>query len=61
MNNNEIKIAIEDAWREFERTGEIANGADLLLSAVSALQEENDNLKTHLENLSADDEHYLCG
>jgi hypothetical protein len=44
MKDNEIKCAIEDAWKEFERTGEIVNGASNLLSAVTVLQGIVDNI-----------------
>ena len=44
MNKNEIDCAIEDAWKEFERGGEISNSADNLLSAVTELKSQRDQL-----------------
>lgn len=35
---------LEDAWKEFERTGEICNAADGLLGYVSDLRKENQQL-----------------
>lgn len=35
---------LEDAWKEFERTGEICNAAEGLLSYVSDLRKENQQL-----------------
>ena len=38
MNVNDIRCAKEDAWKEFERTGEIANSAGNILTVVDELQ-----------------------
>ena len=48
MSNNQINNAIEDARKEFDRTGEIANAADNLLSAVEELRSQRDQLATAL-------------
>lgn len=44
MNKSEIDNAIEDAWREFERGGDISNSADNLLSAVTEIKSQRDQL-----------------
>ena len=42
---------LEDAWKEFERTGEVANSAEGLLVHASLLTEENAKLREILERL----------
>ena len=37
LTENEIRCMIEDAWVEFERTGELSNSASNLLSVVEQL------------------------
>ncbi|AUR88385.1 coil containing protein [Vibrio phage 1.112.O._10N.286.46.B11] len=45
MNKNQIDNAIEDSWKEFERTSEITGGnADNLLGAVEELRSQRDQL-----------------
>lgn len=41
MDNNFILCTIEDAWKEFERGGEISNSADNLLSVVTELMKRD--------------------
>ena len=43
---------LEDAWKEFERTGEVANSAEGLLVHASLLTEENAKLREALEQSS---------
>jgi len=31
---NHCNVSIEDAWKEFERTGEISNSAELIINAA---------------------------
>lgn len=45
---NNIKCTLGDAWKEFERTGEITNSSENMLLAVEALLEENEELKLGL-------------
>ncbi|CAM0103364.1 hypothetical protein VPH5P1C_0025 [Vibrio phage 5P1c] len=45
MDNNFILCTIEDAWKEFERGGEISNSADNLLSVVTELMERDKRCK----------------
>ena len=49
MKQNEIDNAIEDAWKEFERSGEITNAASNLLSAISAMNQQKDELLDDIE------------
>lgn len=45
MNKNQINNAIEDAWKEFERAGELSHSnSDNLLSAVEELRSQRDQL-----------------
>ena len=45
MDKNQIDCAIEDAWKEFERVGELSHSnADNLLSAVEELRNQRDQL-----------------
>ena len=45
MDNNQILCIIESAWKEFERTGEIANNAENILTVVGELQKQIEELK----------------
>ncbi|CAH9011724.1 hypothetical protein VP249E411_P0026 [Vibrio phage 249E41-1] len=49
MDNNFILCTIEDAWKEFERGGEISNSADNLLSVVTELMERDKRCKADYE------------
>ncbi|CAH9016068.1 putative coil containing protein [Vibrio phage 193E37-1] len=58
MDNNFILCTIEDAWKEFERGGEISNSADNLLSVVTELMERDkckDTKVSFLVNLIEDE------
>lgn len=44
IDTNNIKCTLEDAWEEFERTGEITNSSENMLLAAVSLLKENENL-----------------
>lgn len=50
MDNNFILFTIEDAWKEFERGGEISNSADNLLSVVTELMERDRKRRENLDD-----------
>lgn len=49
MDDNFILCTIEDAWKEFERGGEISNSADNVLSVVTELMERDKKRKADYE------------
>ena len=51
---------LEDAWKEFERTGEVANSAEGLLVHASLLTEENAKLREFVKKVSELDIETFC-
>ena len=45
---------LEDAWKEFERCGEISNAADGILDYASKLKEQNERMSKALLGLIKD-------
>ena len=49
IDTNNIKCTLEDAWKEFERTGEITNSSENMIHAVEELLKENEYLQYKLD------------